>query len=60
MQTGLLDFDYRFKAYPGRNYHITRDVDHSVMTFWGHSVLRTLIRAYWSPPSTGVTSLDFT
>ena len=28
--------------------------DDSIMTFWGHSVRNTLIRAYWSPPaSTG-------
>jgi WD repeat-containing protein 23 len=40
--------------YPGRDRLVTHPHDASLMTFRGHSVLSTLIRAYWSPAaSTG-------
>ena len=41
-------------AYPGAGYEITHPEDCSVMTYRGHAVLQTLIRAYFSPlASTG-------
>lgn len=38
--------------YPGRGRLVQHPHDGSVMTFRGHSVLSTLIRAYWSPAAT--------
>ena len=46
--------DYRWMEYPGVGYDVRHPHDGSVMTYRGHSVLRTLMRAYWSPAhSTG-------
>ena len=40
--------------YPGRGLDVRHPHDASVMTYHGHSVLRTLMRAYFSPAhSTG-------
>ncbi|KAF3390476.1 hypothetical protein F1880_009161 [Penicillium rolfsii] len=43
------NFDYRFEDYPesDRQPHPS---DHSIVTFRGHSVLKTLIRCHFSPP----------
>ncbi|PPQ77004.1 hypothetical protein CVT25_014821 [Psilocybe cyanescens] len=50
---GIEDFDYRYPYYPEPNYP-AHPKDCSVMTFRGHSVLRTLIRCHFSPAeSTG-------
>lgn len=38
--------------YPGRNRLVRHPHDCSLMTYRGHSVLSTLIRAYWSPAAT--------
>ena len=47
-------FDYRYQAYPGTSAPATvHPHDASVMTFRGHSVLQTLIKAHFSPSSTG-------
>ncbi|CAG8690130.1 8053_t:CDS:10, partial [Funneliformis caledonium] len=46
-----LEWDYRWNHYPGdRNFKHPQDV--SVMTYRGHSVLKTLIRCHFSPSST--------
>ncbi|KAL9600624.1 MAG: hypothetical protein Q9219_003057 [cf. Caloplaca sp. 3 TL-2023] len=42
-------FDYRFMAYPEREYEPHPD-DCSLVTFRGHRVLKTLIRCHFSPP----------
>ncbi|GAB4823240.1 hypothetical protein N2152v2_010286 [Parachlorella kessleri] len=44
-------WDYRWMEYPGRDRLVTHPHDASLMTYRGHSVLSTLIRAYWSPPA---------
>ena len=45
----------RWNEYPGRGYLLKHPNDASLMTFRGHSVLQTLIRAYFSPKfTTGV------
>lgn len=44
--------DYRWADYPARGYIIPHPHDVSVQTFRGHSVLQTLIRAYFSPVHT--------
>ncbi|KAH9486363.1 LEC14B-like protein [Psilocybe cubensis] len=50
---GIPEFDYRYPYYPEPNYP-AHPKDCSVMTFRGHSVLRTLIRCHFSPAeSTG-------
>eukprot|EP00210_Caulerpa_lentillifera_P005138 g4910.t1 len=47
-------WDYRTSQYPGLRHEIRHPLDSSLMTFRGHSVLRTLIRSYFSPQfSTG-------
>lgn len=47
-------FDYRYQAYPGMAAPAAvHPHDASVMTFRGHSVLQTLIKAHFSPSSTG-------
>jgi len=46
-----LDWDYRWNNYPGDRY-LKHPQDCSVMTYYGHSVLKTLIRCHFSPPST--------
>lgn len=45
-------FDYRFESYPGPRVD-QHPYDCSVMTYRGHSVLKTLIRCYFAPASTG-------
>ena len=46
--------DYRWADFPARGYIVPHPHDVSVQTFRGHSVLQTLIRAYFSPAhSTG-------
>lgn len=47
-------FDYRWEAYPYRGHDVAHPHDASVQVYRGHSVLQSLIRAYWSPEeSTG-------
>lgn len=38
--------------YPGRGRDVRHPADNSVMTYRGHQVLRTLMRAYFSPAHT--------
>ncbi len=46
--------DYRWADFPARGYIVPHPHDVSVQTFRGHTVLQTLIRAYFSPAhSTG-------
>jgi hypothetical protein len=46
-------FDYRWMAYPGDGAPPSRHPhDASVMTYRGHTVLQTLVRAYFSPAET--------
>ncbi|KAK9796237.1 hypothetical protein WJX73_006957 [Symbiochloris irregularis] len=45
-------WDYRWMNYPGRGLDVRHPMDCSVMTYHGHSVLRTLMRAYFSPAHT--------
>ncbi|GES76587.1 WD repeat protein [Rhizophagus clarus] len=45
------EWDYRSHNYPG-DRHFKHPQDVSVMTYRGHSVLKTLIRCHFSPPST--------
>lgn len=44
------NFDYRFSPYESEEY-APNPHDCSVVTFRGHSVLKTLIRCHFSPPS---------
>ncbi|KAG5352432.1 hypothetical protein C0989_002334 [Termitomyces sp. Mn162] len=46
-----LDFDYRYPPYPGPRV-AKHPKDCSVMTYYGHSVMRTLIRCHFSPTET--------
>ncbi|KIM47605.1 hypothetical protein M413DRAFT_439274 [Hebeloma cylindrosporum] len=48
---GVPNFDYRYPHYPRPKYH-AHPKDCSVMTYRGHSVLRTLIRCHFSPAET--------
>ena len=41
--------DYRWEDYPAREYMVKHPQDNSLMTYRGHHVLATLIRAYFSP-----------
>ncbi|WCJ21453.1 DDB1- and CUL4-associated factor 11 [Euphorbia peplus] len=43
------EWDYRWMDYPPQAREITHPGDQSVATYKGHSVLRTLIRCYFSP-----------
>lgn len=43
------EFDYRFEDYP-ESHRQPHPSDHSIVTFRGHSVLKTLIRCHFSPP----------
>lgn len=52
MQCSLSHYDYRWHEYPHAGMVPTRPIDNSIMTFRGHKVLQTLIRAYWAPPAT--------
>ncbi|KAK6937469.1 WD40 repeat [Dillenia turbinata] len=48
------DWDYRWMDYPPQASDLKHPSDQSVATYKGHSVLRTLIRCYFSPAySTG-------
>ncbi|KAL3517518.1 hypothetical protein ACH5RR_020107 [Cinchona calisaya] len=48
------DWDYRWMDYPTKARELKHPGDQSVATYRGHSVLRTLIRCYFSPEySTG-------
>ncbi|KAF8203916.1 WD40-repeat-containing domain protein [Pholiota molesta] len=48
---GISNFDYRYPHYPKPRYK-AHPKDCSVMTYRGHSVLRTLIRCHFSPSET--------
>lgn len=43
------EWDYRWMDYPPQTRDLKHPFDHSVATYKGHSVLRTLIRCYFSP-----------
>lgn len=43
------EWDYRWMEYPERARDFKHPYDQSVATYKGHSVLRTLIRCYFSP-----------
>ncbi|CAK7332909.1 unnamed protein product [Dovyalis caffra] len=43
------DWDYRWMEYPPRAKTLTHPRDQSLTTYRGHSILRTLIRCYFSP-----------
>ncbi|KAK1258298.1 hypothetical protein QJS04_geneDACA010440 [Acorus gramineus] len=43
------DWDYRWMPYPPQARHLRHPCDQSLATYRGHSVLRTLIRCYFSP-----------
>ncbi|OIW12698.1 hypothetical protein TanjilG_24631 [Lupinus angustifolius] len=48
------EWDYRWMDYPPQAKYLNHPLDQSVSTYRGHSVLRTLIRCYFSPAfSTG-------
>lgn len=49
---GAICRDYRWEQYPARNHLIKHPQDNSLMTYRGHKVLTTLIRAYFSPMHT--------
>eukprot|EP00878_Enallax_costatus_P018481 GHUV01019456.1.p1 GENE.GHUV01019456.1~~GHUV01019456.1.p1 ORF type:complete len:369 (+),score=74.08 GHUV01019456.1:1185-2291(+) len=42
-------WDYRWEEYPAAGYAVKHPDDVSLMTYRGHGVLQTLIRAYFSP-----------
>ncbi|KAL2530409.1 transducin family protein/WD-40 repeat family protein [Forsythia ovata] len=46
---GYPDWDYRWMSYPGHVRNMRHPHDLSVATYKGHTVLRTLIRCYFSP-----------
>ncbi|KAG6830886.1 hypothetical protein H0H92_014037, partial [Tricholoma furcatifolium] len=48
---GVDGFDYRYPPYPGPKL-AAHPKDCSVMTYYGHSVMRTLIRCHFSPMET--------
>lgn len=43
------EWDYRWMDYPSQAKDLKHPCDQSVTTYRGHSVLRTLIRCYFSP-----------
>ncbi|CAA0832075.1 transducin family protein / WD-40 repeat family protein [Striga hermonthica] len=48
------EWDYRWMDYPSQARNLKHPYDQSIATYKGHSVLRTLIRCYFSPEySTG-------
>ncbi|KAF9605273.1 hypothetical protein IFM89_015889 [Coptis chinensis] len=54
MQFRNYEWDYRWMEYPPRARNMKHPCDQSLSTYRGHSVLRTLIRCYFSPAySTG-------
>ena len=48
LKLNRLDFDYRWQEYPARKPRV-HPLDSSLQTYTGHSVLRTLIRCFFSP-----------
>ncbi|GJN14231.1 hypothetical protein PR202_gb01026 [Eleusine coracana subsp. coracana] len=42
-------WDYRYSRYPQQHNQLRHPHDQSLATYRGHSVLRTLIRCYFSP-----------
>jgi len=51
---GAPSWDYRYSRYPKHHKQLKHPHDQSLATYRGHSVLRTLIRCYFSPAySTG-------
>ncbi|XP_066361270.1 LEC14B protein-like [Miscanthus floridulus] len=51
---GAPTWDYRYSRYPQQHKQLKHPHDQSLATYRGHSVLRTLIRCYFSPAySTG-------
>lgn len=54
MRTGLPDsqWDYRWMSYPRSRSQFSHPNDVSIMTYRGHRVLQTLIRAFFSPATT--------
>ncbi|KAJ1262861.1 hypothetical protein BS78_09G141300 [Paspalum vaginatum] len=51
---GTPTWDYRYSRYPQQHKQLKHPHDQSLATYRGHSVLRTLIRCYFSPAfSTG-------
>lgn len=47
-----VDWDYRWMNYPAQGFEVTHPDDTSLMTYRGHRVSKTLIRAYFSPAFT--------
>lgn len=45
-------WDYRWMDFPGQGYAIKHPGDISLRSFYGHQVLQTLIRSYFSPAQT--------
>jgi len=45
-------WDYRWEHYAAEGYAVQHPDDCSLMTYRGHTVLQTLIRAYFSPEHT--------
>uniref|UniRef100_A0A0D9WCP2 Uncharacterized protein n=1 Tax=Leersia perrieri TaxID=77586 RepID=A0A0D9WCP2_9ORYZ len=48
-QPRFFDWDYRWMSFPSEARHCRHPNDQSLATYRGHSVLRTLIRCYFSP-----------
>lgn len=48
-QLPCVDYDYRFYELGSQSFGRAHKFDQSLMTYSGHRVLRTLIRAYFSP-----------
>uniref|UniRef100_A0A0D3G345 Uncharacterized protein n=1 Tax=Oryza barthii TaxID=65489 RepID=A0A0D3G345_9ORYZ len=48
-QPRFFDWDYRWMSFPLEARHCKHPNDQSLATYRGHSVLRTLIRCYFSP-----------
>ncbi|GER26515.1 transducin family protein / WD-40 repeat family protein, partial [Striga asiatica] len=47
------EWDYRWMDYPSQARNLKHPYDQSIATYKGHSVLRTLIRCYFSPEYSG-------
>ncbi|KAM0947725.1 hypothetical protein DsansV1_C07g0070501 [Dioscorea sansibarensis] len=45
----IFGWDYTLMEYPAHAKHLRHPSDQSLATYQGHSVLRTLIRCYFSP-----------
>lgn len=53
-RSSMSEWDYRYTQYPRQKRYMKHPSDQSLATYRGHSVLRTLIRCYFSPAcSTG-------